>query len=227
MAVSGFIRKGASVVDIGTDHGYLPVYLAQTGLANSIIASDISAGSLNSARRSAAKYGMSDKITFVTAPGLSGVSEKEADTVVIAGLGGETIAGILKDAPWTKHRGVSLILQPQSKIVELCSFLRKSGYSLLDAQLSRDSNRFYVIMPVAGGKSDSTLSPEFELYARLMYRRDPLFPRYMDDLAEKTRRALNGMKKSGAPGFMEHAKTAYKLAAYTGLKEEFENANRK
>ena len=227
MAVSGFIKKGAAVVDIGTDHGYLPVYLAQNGLARSIIASDISAGSLDSARRSAAKYGVSDKITFIVAPGLSGVGEKETDTVVIAGLGGETIAGILKDAPWTKHSGISLILQPQSKIVELCSFLRESGYSLLDAELSLDSDRFYVIMLAAGGVSDSILAPEIELYARLIYRRDPLFPRYMDDLAAKTRRALNGMKKSGAPGFMEYAKITYKLAMYKGLKEEFQNVDSK
>jgi len=227
MAVSGFIEKGACVVDIGTDHGYLPVYLAQNGLASSIVASDISAGSLDSARRSAAKYGVSDKITFTVAPGLSGVGENETDTVVISGLGGETIADILKDAPWTKNRDISLILQPQSKIVELCNFLRESGYSLLDAKLTLDSDRFYVIMLAAGGISDSILAPEIELYARLIYRRDPLFPRYMDDLAAKTRRALNGMKKSGTPGFKEYAKITYKLATYKGLKEKFENADSK
>jgi len=219
MAVAGFIENGSAVVDIGTDHGYLPVYLALNGIARDIIASDISAGSLESARRSAAKYGVSDKISFITAPGLSGVNETEADTVVIAGLGGETIADILKDAPWTKDRDVRLILQPQSKIVDLCGFLRESGYALLDAELSRDRNRFYVVILAVGSKSDSVLEPEFELYARLMFKRDPLFLSYMDDRIVKTRRALDGMKKAVAPDAIN---TALKLAVYIGLKEEFE-----
>jgi tRNA (adenine22-N1)-methyltransferase len=116
MAIASFIHRGASVADIGTDHGFLPVYLAQNGLARSIIASDISAGSLEAARRSATNYGVSDKITFIVAPGLSGIKETDVDTIVIAGLGGETIAAILNEAPWTRYSDIKLILQPQSKI---------------------------------------------------------------------------------------------------------------
>ena len=222
MAVAGFIEKGASVADIGTDHGYLPVYLAQNGLARNIIASDISAGSLKSALRSAAIYGVEGKITFVAAPGLQGVDEAEVDTVVISGLGGETIADILKESPWTKHRGVRLILQPQSKKTELCGFLRENGYCLHDARLAFDNNRYYIVILAKGGKPDSLLEPEPELLARLMFRRDPLFTGYISDLIAKTSRALSGMKKPGAPGIIN---MVAKLALYNALKEEYENAD--
>ena len=157
MAIAGFIKAGAFVADVGTDHGYLPVYLAQNGLASGIIASDISAASLMSARRSADKYGVSEKIAFIAAPGLDGIEGTGADTVVIAGLGGETIAGILERSPWAKHGGVRFILQPQSKNDELCAFLRGNGYSLLDAKLAKDNGKFYVVILAVYGKPDSAL----------------------------------------------------------------------
>jgi tRNA (adenine22-N1)-methyltransferase len=222
MTIAGFIKQGAVVADIGSDHGYLPVYLAQCGLARGIIASDISAGSLKSAQRSAVKYGVSEKISFIVAAGLEGIDETETDTIVIAGLGGETIAGILKESSWTKQRGARLILQPQSKTNELCCFLRENGYCVLDAKLAHDSDRFYIIILAIGGKSDSMLEPEFELFARLMYRRDPLFPNYMDMLIAKARHVLSSMEKCNAayPFNMK-----LRLDVYVGLKEAYENAH--
>ena len=146
--VAGFIKEGALVADIGTDHGHIPVYLAQNGIAHRIIASDMSAGSLSAARRSALKYGVEDKISFVVAPGLEGIGETEVDTIVIAGVGGETIIGILADAPWTKRFGISLILQPQTKIAELCAWLRDNGYIIRDEETMRDRGRSYTVFLV-------------------------------------------------------------------------------
>ena len=206
-AVAGFVEPGASVVDVGTDHGFLPVYLAQSGLASKIIASDIGIGPLGSARRSAKRYDVMDKITFVASSGLAGIVETDVDTVVIAGLGGETIAGILSDAPWTRF-GVRLILQPQSKIGELCGFLRENGYVLRDAKLVRDSGKLYVVLLACGKELDAEhpcagarealfeQPPEMELLALLKERRDPLFEDYMDWLIAITCRAMDGMKNS-------------------------------
>ena len=220
--IAGFIEKGAAVADIGTDHGYLPVYLAQNGLARSIIASDISTGSLKSAHRSADKYGVADKITFVVAPGLSGINKADVDTVVISGLGGESIAEILKDSTWIKHSGARLILQPQSKLNKLCCFLRDNDYSIHDARLASDSGRFYVVILAGGGKSDSILEPEIELLTWLMFKKDPHITDYLNVLIAKTRRTLDGKEKSGAPDALN---TAMRLAVYTDLEEEYKNAN--
>jgi len=216
MTIAGFIKTGSSVADIGTDHGLLPVYLALNGLARRITASDISAGSLDSARRSAAAYGVADAITFVNAPGLEGVNEADADTIVIAGLGGETIADVLRRAPWARRDGVSLILQPQSKIDELCRWLRESGFVIRGAKLALDNDRYYAVMLVTGGDPDSILEPELELLARLMHGRDPLFAGYIDDLIKRTSRALDGMRSGRAPEILQ---TALKLSVYIGLKD--------
>jgi len=142
--IACFIEEGAAVADIGTDHGFLPVFLAQTGKARRIIASDMSAGSLSAARRSAEKYGVSDMIEFVVAPGLNGVSAGDVDTIVIAGVGGETVISILEEAPWTKT-GKKLILQPQTKKEELLGFLKEKGFELQESASTQDRGRTYFV----------------------------------------------------------------------------------
>ena len=144
--IAGLIENGSSVADIGTDHGYLPVYLAQTGISGRIIASDISSASLDAARRSAAKYGVTESITFLVAPGLDRIGLGDIDTVVIAGMGGENIVGILRDAPWTRCAEVKLILQPQSKRDVLFRFLYDSGYEISEIKYVIDNGKRYCIV---------------------------------------------------------------------------------
>jgi len=151
-AIAGLIDDNASVADVGTDHGYLPVYLAQNGFAGHIFASDISAASLGSARRLAEKSGVTEAITFLTAPGLDGVSPADVDTIVIAGMGGETILSILKNAPWTKKHNIKLILQPQSKVYILSRFLYDNGYVIKKTKSVPDRGKYYTIIVAAGGE---------------------------------------------------------------------------
>jgi len=157
--VADFIEDGAAVADIGTDHGYLPVYLALTRKAKRIIASDISAGSLGAAQRSAEKYGVSHLIEFVVAPGLSGIGGNcgnggiggkggnGTDTIVIAGVGGETIIGILRDTPWAAAKK-RLILQPQTKTDELLEYLEDIGRTVEKTAFGLDKGRRYMVISV-------------------------------------------------------------------------------
>jgi len=149
-ALSNFVDCNASVADIGTDHGYLPIYLAQSKTAKRIIASDISAASLRAARRFAEKYKVTDKIEFIAAPGLDGVKPSDVDIVIIAGMGGETILGILKNAPWTKNK--KLILQPQSKIDLICRFLYDNAYNIEESISVNDKGKNYTIILCKGMK---------------------------------------------------------------------------
>ncbi|MCL2125303.1 MAG: class I SAM-dependent methyltransferase [Oscillospiraceae bacterium] len=150
LTIAGFIDIDAAVADIGTDHGYLPVYLALNNPSRRIIASDISERALGAARRSAAKYGVTGSVTFIVAPGLAGIGTDEADTVVIAGMGAETIIGILSEAPWTRNIGVSLVLQPQTKITLLLSWLQENGYAVCETKQAWDSGRLYTIIHAQG-----------------------------------------------------------------------------
>jgi len=147
-ALTDFIDIGAAVADIGTDHGYLPIYLALNCRATGIIASDISSASLNAARRFAEENNVTESITFMVTPGLDGITAADADTIVIAGMGGETILQILENAPWTKDASVKLILQPQSKINLLCRFLYDNGYEIKETRAVIDKGKGYTIIRI-------------------------------------------------------------------------------
>ena len=143
--IYNLIDYDASVADIGTDHGCLPVYLAQSGHARKLIASDISADSLSAARRLSKKHNVSNLIEFIVSPGLDGVEPNSVDTIVIAGMGGETILNILNNAPWTKNNKIKLILQPQSKIGLLCRFLYDNEYEIRKTISVPDRGKNYTV----------------------------------------------------------------------------------
>jgi len=151
-AIADLIRTDAAVADIGTDHGFLPVYLAQAGTVKRIIASDISAASLSAARKSAIENDVNKDITFLVTPGLDGITHTDVDTVIIAGLGGETILTILERAPWTKSHGVTLILQPQTKIALLCRFLYDNGYEFIQIKSILEKGKHYTVFLVGNTK---------------------------------------------------------------------------
>jgi len=149
--LADLIKKGSSVADIGTDHGHLPVYLVQTDTVKKIIASDISISSLELAKHSAAEYNVTDKIVFINAPGLEGISPYEVDTIVIAGMGGETIIDILKDIHRIKNQNINLILQPQSKLDLLSRFLYDNDHTIRETKIVRDKKKQYTIISARSG----------------------------------------------------------------------------
>jgi tRNA (adenine22-N1)-methyltransferase len=175
-AIARLLEPGKRVVDVGTDHGFLPVWLALRGTADRITATDIRRAPLARAVRAADAQGVGGRIRFVLCDGLDFDGAQESDTVVIAGMGGETIISILNRAPWTKT-GVRLILQPQSRLDELCGWLSETGYRLDDAVLAEDAGRLYAVLSVSGaGKC-----PCAPIYAEdaLLEARDPLLPRWL------------------------------------------------
>lgn len=96
--IAAWVRQGAHLADVGTDHAYLPVWLTLQGRVASAIASDLRRGPLDRAQETGRRYGVGDRITFRLGNGLAAVAPEECDTIVIAGMGGENIAQILAGA---------------------------------------------------------------------------------------------------------------------------------
>jgi tRNA (adenine22-N1)-methyltransferase len=115
-------------LDVGCDHGAIPIYLAERGAARAVFASDIRPGPLGAARRNAEKRGVADKLGFYLADGVPPDVAALVDTIIISGMGGETIAGILERARKTLEPGVFFILQPQTKLDALLSFLSRESF---------------------------------------------------------------------------------------------------
>lgn len=211
---AGFCSGADILCDVGTDHGYLPISLLMRDRIRRAVAADIRPGPLASARRHAAEAGLEDRIRFELADGLDFPGAEDCDTVVCAGMGGETIAGILSRAPWTKE-GARLILQPQSKLDELCFWLRANGYAILDAALAAEGERLYAALLVRGGYKGFAWAED-----ALARSADPLLGRWLQDRLGRLERAIEGMER-GADASAEIAaarETAARLRAYEGGK---------
>ena len=192
-AVADWVPQGASLADVGTDHGFLPVWLIQQNRISRAIAADLRSGPLESAQRNAERFGLSDRLSFRLCDGLSGIAPGEADTVTIAGMGGETIAGILKAAPWTVTEGTLLILQPQSAFDELRGFLFEYGYNIIREKIIREGKRLYNVMEVRAGVSLPMGAGE--LWAgRNSNDNDPLRGEYLDWIGGILKRSIAGKR---------------------------------
>ena len=121
-AIADLVPQGSRIADVGTDHGYLPIYLLQRNRISCAIATDIRPGPLEHGKRTAREWGREHQISFRLCDGLAEVSPQEVDTVVIAGMGGETIAAILDAVPWCHEK--ELLLQPMSR----AEFRRNNWY---------------------------------------------------------------------------------------------------
>ena len=193
LAAAARLAAGTRILaDVGCDHGLLSIYMLTHGGAERAVASDLRPGPLEAARRNAAGLGLGDRIRFELCDGLEYPGADEADMVVIAGMGGETICGILARAPWTRE-GARLVLQPQSKIDELCRWLNCSGYALQSALLAREGERLYLALCARGGSGGFDSAEE-----ALLESADPLLAEWLDLKIAKARKALDGMESAAS-----------------------------
>lgn len=138
-----FISPGERVIDVGTDHGYLGIWLLKEGIAPHVIASDIGEGPLSAAKANAERFGFTDSMTFCLSDGVASVPHS-FDTLVCAGMGAQTMVHILQEAPWLP--GKKLVLQPQNKPHLLRAWLSENGWHIRREALVRDGRFLYAVM---------------------------------------------------------------------------------
>ena len=147
LACAAFIAPGDRVADIGCDHGYLAIHALTSGLARSVIAADVKESPLQSALRNAVKYGVRDRMEFYLSDGVRNIP-RDFDTMVCAGMGGDTMIHILESAPWLRSPRYRLILQCQSKTPMLRQYLSEHGWQITEEAALRDGRFLYTVMEV-------------------------------------------------------------------------------
>ena len=159
-AIAGFVRVGESVADIGTDHALLPIYLVRQGLTPFAILTDVSPGPLAKAQAGVEKAmrmgeaapsssASCDPFDLRLGDGLDVLKESEVDTVIIAGVGGETIISILESDRGKAESFPKYILQPRTKTVLLEKWLSGSGWKVLEKTTAVERGRFCDIIVCA------------------------------------------------------------------------------
>lgn len=213
LAVASFVRGGTYLIDVGTDHAYLPIYLAENGKISSATASDINEGPCESARAHIAENGFADKIEVRQANGLTGHSAHGKTDVTIAGMGGALICEILEKADFIKNPEVRLILQPMRNAPDVRAYLLGQGFEIVGEALAREEERIYEII-CAEYSGDRRTADELTLLlgeknmANRKQNRE-LFADFCKKHAAALRKKIDGMKKGGADAKHEKAMLAY------------------
>jgi len=152
-ALANMVTDGNRLADIGTDHGYIPIYLCQTGKIPSALAMDIGKGPLQQAQTHIAEHGLSEQIKTRLSDGMSALQFGEADTILIAGMGGGLVMKILSEGAEKLTGKEELILQPQSEIALVREFLRVRNFQILNEDMILEDGKYYPMMKVSQQKA--------------------------------------------------------------------------
>lgn len=151
LCCAAMVPAGSRVADIGTDHGYLGIYLLQSGISPHVIACDLRKGPLDNARKNARLFEVDGSMAFRLSDGLAEISPEEIDCAVLAGMGGDLILKILSQCDWRKKDGLTFVLQPQSAGNVLRRWLCEEGFEILRETPVWDGNFLYTVMEVRQG----------------------------------------------------------------------------
>ncbi|NLZ80912.1 MAG: SAM-dependent methyltransferase [Clostridiales bacterium] len=182
-AVASFVTEGNRVVDVGTDHGYIPIYLVEIGKTKDAIAMDINRGPLERAESNIKKSGLEDRINTRLSDGLRMLRKDEADTVVIAGMGGSLIIKILSEGKEVLKSVKELVLSPQSEISLVRKYLNEEEFSIIEETMLKEDGKYYTVMKAVRGKMKQELLKEnlvfFDYGEYLLRKADPILKEFL------------------------------------------------
>lgn len=142
------------LIDVGTDHAYLPIYLLRNNLVNFVFAVDRLEGPLLNAKKNIEKYWLQERTKFFLSDGLESVPPQDFGMVVMAGIGAENIVNIIKKTNWLKNSKITLILQPMTKEEFLREFLAKNFFKVLEERFVLDTGKVYIAFKVKFSNED-------------------------------------------------------------------------
>ncbi len=145
-AVADLVTTGSRIADVGCDHAYTSIYLAERGISPYIIAMDVNQGPVDRAKENVRRYGCADRIEVRKSDGLEQLRSGEVDAILIGGMGGALTIEILNKRPDILRETKELILQPQSEISKVRNMVIKSGFLIIKENMVQEDGKYYVMM---------------------------------------------------------------------------------
>ncbi|MGL6104785.1 tRNA (adenine(22)-N(1))-methyltransferase [Romboutsia sp.] len=182
LKIASLVSEGKKVADIGTDHGYIPVYLLNKGKVSFAILADVNKGPLENAKKEVRHNKLLDKVDLRLGSGIEVLEKGEVDEVIIAGMGGILISELLEAKTEVAHSVDKLILQPMQAQKELRKYLLNNGYEILNEVLVKEDFRIYEIIETKYTGENTVVEDEiyFEVGSRLIENKDSLLGEFID-----------------------------------------------
>lgn len=187
LKIASLVSQNKKLADIGTDHGYIPVYLLNKGKIDFAILADINKGPLENARSEVRRNKLEDKVDLRLGSGIEVLKKGEVDEVIIAGMGGILISELLEANKEVSHSVDRLILQPMQAQEELRQYLLNNGYEILDECLEKEDFRLYEII-IAKYTGKNTVVEDniyYEVGKKLIENKGELLEEFIDNKIKK------------------------------------------
>ena len=196
LTIANCINKGDIVADIGTDHGYIPIFLVENNISHKIIASDISQGPVDNAMKSINEYKYNKWIKVIKSPGLKSI-KSSMDSIIIAGMGGLMIIDIIKDDLMIAKASKKLVLQPMNNSIELRIFLQLNDFKIIIEKIAIEGNKFYEVIVCENGKDIIKNEFEYEVSDVLKSNIDNNTRKFIKKKIETTKGIIAEISKNG------------------------------
>lgn len=162
LLTASFVRQGAVLADVGTDHAYIPAFLIKTGVISKAYASDINEGPLRNAEKTLKNENILG-VSLIISDGLQNVPKRDISDVLIAGMGGELIAKIISECSWCADSQLNFILQPMTKADYLRKFLYSNGFEIIKESLAEEGEKIYTVILARFSGTNRQISEAFAL----------------------------------------------------------------
>lgn len=192
--IANFIPKNTIVGDIGTDHGYIPIYLIENEISKKVIATDISKNSLDKIINCVKGTKYEKDIDMRLGDGLDPIKPFEVDTVVIAGMGGLLIRDILDKDKDKRDSITNFILQPNIATEELRKYLYENNFEIVDEKLVKEDGKFYEVIWAKKGKAYVDQDIYYEIGEKLLANRDPLLEEFLNNRIQMNEEILKELE---------------------------------
>ncbi len=194
-AVANLVTDGMIVADVGTDHGYIPIYLLKMGKCSKAFAMDVNKGPLLRAKEHIKEQGLNEDIETRLSDGVKQLQIGECDAVVIAGMGGALTIKILEEGKAVFKRLKEFVLQPQSELLKVRQYLVENGYRIVAEDMVLDVGKYYPMMRVINAESSEYNIVELRYGKLLLTKKHPILHDFLQKEEKTKDNILQNLKK--------------------------------
>jgi len=193
--IKSMVSKCKTAADVGTDHGFVAEMLLSDNTATKIIATDLNNGPLNRAIEYLTSKNLEEQCDFRLGSGLTVLGEKEADSIIIAGMGGDLIGNILETSKNISLSAKELVLQPMTAIDKLRKYLYNNNFVIVDENIVKEYHHYYFIIKAKPGNHEIEDEIYYEISKHLLEKKDKIMLEYINKLINTNYKIIHNLEK--------------------------------